>query len=93
MPRLSQEETVSIRVLDGKEMERRKIARALGVSEGAVRYHLRKAAEGRSGEDGRRGKETASVPWITQHLPKQVVFGSDRPDRPSDPGWTTAPER
>jgi len=56
MPRLNQEEIVTIRVLKDKGEGQRAIARRLGVTEGAVRYHLRKEAEGRTGLDGRRGK-------------------------------------
>jgi transposase len=53
--RLRSEEVVTIQVLAEKQVPRRAIARQLGVSEGAVRYHLRRQAEGAS--DGRRAKE------------------------------------
>jgi transposase len=56
MSRLSAEEKMTIEVLHQKEESGRAIARLLGVSEGAVRYHLRKAREGRAHEDGRRNK-------------------------------------
>lgn len=57
MPRLKKEDIVTIKVLKNKQEPNRSIARLLGVSEGAVRYHLRKADEGRDGADGRRDKE------------------------------------
>lgn len=56
MPRLSQEEKVTIKVLNSKNETNRGIARRLGVSEGTVRYHLRKVREGREEHDGRREK-------------------------------------
>lgn len=56
MPHLSQEEKVTIQVLNSKNEPHRAIARRLGVSEGTVRYHLRKVREGRGEHDGRREK-------------------------------------
>ena len=44
--RLSEEEVVTIRVLAEKGQNHCQIARTVGVTEGAVRYHLRRAAEG-----------------------------------------------
>jgi len=52
--RLSEEEIVTIEVLAEKGEAKRQIARTLGVSEGTVRYHLRRRAEG--AEDGRKKK-------------------------------------
>jgi transposase len=52
--RLSKEEIVTIRVLAEKGQSNCQIARQLGVVEGTVRYHLRRAQEG--AEDGRRDK-------------------------------------
>lgn len=52
--RLSEEEVVTIRVLAKKGQNHCQIARSVGVSEGTVRYHLRRAAEG--AEDGRKDK-------------------------------------
>lgn len=49
--RLSEEEVVTIRTLAAKGQNHCEIARTLGITEGAVRYRLRKAAEER--EDGR----------------------------------------
>ena len=52
--RLSEEEVVTIGVLADKGKNHCKIARTIGVSEGTVRYHLRRQAEG--AQDGRRQK-------------------------------------
>jgi len=49
--RLSEEEVVTILVLAAKGHNHCQIARTVGVTEGTVRYHLRRAAEG--AEDGR----------------------------------------
>jgi hypothetical protein len=55
MPRrLRKEEVVTVQVLAEKGQNHCEIARVLGVTEGAVRYHLRRAAAG--AEDGRREK-------------------------------------
>jgi transposase len=54
MPRLRWEEVVTIRVLAEKGQNHCEIARTVGVTEGAVRYHLRRAVEG--AEDGRKDK-------------------------------------
>jgi transposase len=50
--RLTREEVVTIQVLSEKSVPSREIARQLGVTEGTVRYHSRRRAEGRV--DGRR---------------------------------------
>lgn len=52
--RLRREEVVAIRVLAEKGESMRQIARTMEVSEGLVRYHLRRAADG--AVDGRKGK-------------------------------------
>ena len=52
--RLRKEEVVTIGVLAEKGQSNTEIARTMGVSEGAVRYHLRRAAVG--AQDGRRNK-------------------------------------
>jgi hypothetical protein len=54
MPRLRKEEVVTVRVLAEKGQNHCEIARTVGVTEGTVRYHLRRAAEG--AEDGRKDK-------------------------------------
>lgn len=54
--RLRREEIVTIQVLAEKGQNYCEIARVLGVSEGTVRYHLRRAAAGAT--DGRKVK-----PW------------------------------
>ena len=53
-PVLSREEIVSIRVLAEHGVPNTEVARQLGVTEGAVRYHRRRQELGL--EDGRRGK-------------------------------------
>lgn len=53
--RLRKEEVVTIEVLVGKGQSNAEIAKTSGVTEGAVRYHLRRAAVG--AEDGRRRRE------------------------------------
>lgn len=52
MAKLSKDEIVTLQVLHEKGKSNRAIARQLGVSESAVRYHLRRQADGAS--DGRR---------------------------------------
>jgi transposase len=52
--RLRREDVVTIGVLSEKGSNHCQIGRALGVSEGTVRYHLRRAAAGAT--DGRRAK-------------------------------------
>ena len=52
--RLRAEEIVTIRVLAEKGEPNTRIAHVLGVTEGTVRYHRQRAAEG--ARDGRRGK-------------------------------------
>ena len=47
--RLRREEIVTIEVLAEKGQNHCEIARTLGVTEGTVRYHLRRAAESASG--------------------------------------------
>jgi len=61
--RLSEEEVVTIRVLAEKGQNHCQIARTVGVSEGTVRYHLRRAVEG--AEDGRKAKpfKALSFAW------------------------------
>lgn len=52
--RLREEEVVTIGVLAEKGESKAEIARTLGITEGTVRYHLRRAAE--KAEDGRANK-------------------------------------
>lgn len=55
MPRrLREEEVVTVQVLAEKGQNHCEIARVLGVTEGAVRYHLRRAA---TGAQDRRGEK------------------------------------
>jgi len=57
--RLTAEDVVTIHVLSEKEAASRAIARQLGVTEGAVRYHLRRRASGAT--DGRARKVFAAA--------------------------------
>lgn len=57
-PRLSTEEIVTLSVLKSKGQSNTQIAQALGVSEGAVRYHLRRQGQ----PDGRCGKPHKAEP-------------------------------
>jgi transposase len=50
--KLSAEEIVTLQVLKGKGQSNAGIAQVLGVTEGAVRYHLRRQGQ----QDGRKGK-------------------------------------
>ncbi len=52
MAKLTKDEIVTLQVLNEKGKSKRAIARQLNVSEGAVRYHLRRQAV--SASDGRR---------------------------------------
>ncbi len=56
---LTAEEVVTIQVLAEREVASREIARQLGVTEGAVRYHLRRQASGAT--DGRGPKVFAAA--------------------------------
>ncbi len=63
----------------------RQMARQLGVTEGALRYHFLRRAEGRDGEDGRRNQPTAVdgyeevVEGILERLECRRVTGEGRP--------------
>lgn len=65
--KLSREEIVTLDVLKSKRVSNSKIARTLGVTEGAVRYQVRRTAEGRA--DGRRDKafKASSVGPVIDH--------------------------
>ncbi|MGE5717038.1 MAG: IS21 family transposase, partial [Acidobacteriota bacterium] len=58
--KLSPEELVTLATLSQKGQSNAQIARALGVTEGTVRYHLRHTADGAT--DGRRGKPHRADP-------------------------------
>ena len=71
-PKLSAEEIVTLRVLNNKGQSNTQIAHTLGVSEGAVRYHLRRHGQA----DGRQDKPRKAAPlaevidqWIFRHQP------------------------
>src|SRR5262249_5334243 len=81
-PKLTPEEIVALTVLKRKGQSNTQIAQALGVSEGAIRYHLRR--QGAPG--GRQGKPRKADPlaqalhhWALAHHPP--ASGGD-PQRP-----------
>ena len=74
MPRLNQEEKVTLMVLKSKNESNRSVARRLGVSEGTVRYHVKKNAGIECAVDGRRNKPRKSdevsgviTGWLKDH--------------------------
>lgn len=76
--RLLKEEVVTIGVLAGKGQNHCEIARTLGVTEGAVRYHLRRRAQGAAdGRKDRSFKAESVAPvidaWFAEHT------GDERP--------------
>jgi transposase len=84
--KLSPEELVTLITLSEKGQPNAQIARTLGVTEGAVRYHLRRAAAGAT--DGRRGKPHKADPlahvidhWV--HDGRPAVAG-EAPPRPNN---------
>ncbi len=54
-PKLDLEARMTIKKLHEKQVPKARIARILGVSEGSVRYHLKRQAEGAG--DGRKGRQ------------------------------------
>lgn len=67
MVRLRQEDVVTISVLKDKGVPQRAIARQLGVTEGAVRWHVRRQAAGAT--DGRQGKtfKASALSAVIEH--------------------------
>jgi|SRR5262245_9266746 len=81
-PRLRPEEIVTLSVLKDKGQSHTQIAQTLGITEGAVRYHLRR--QGRP--DGRQhkpqkaeGQAAAIDHWVRQHQPPASNGGDARP--------------
>lgn len=82
MAKLTREQIVTIRVLHQRSQSQSETARILGVSEGAVRYHLRRAREGAT--DGRRKRSRIEqldlAKAVAQWWQGQVeVLGQQRP--------------
>lgn len=81
MPRLRKEEVVTVRVLAEKGQNHCEIARTVGVTEGTVRYHLRRAGEG--AEDGRKDKpfkaEAVAAVIAAWHAERRDRRGRARP--------------
>lgn len=69
--RLRREEVVTIEVLAEKGMAKREIARHMGVTEGTVRYHLRRrssgAVDGRSKPFAAADFAGAIAAWVSSH--------------------------
>lgn len=81
-PKLTPEEIVTLQVLKDKGQSQTQIAQTLGITEGAVRYHLRRQGQ----QDGRKNKPRKAAPlaqaidhWVVQQHPG--ARGGD-PDRP-----------
>jgi transposase len=81
-PKLKPEEIVTLLVLKHKGQSNAQIAHALGVCEGTVRYHVRRADQ----PDGRQGKPRkadaladAIAHWISVSQPDGVDDGPPRP--------------
>lgn len=82
--KLTPEEVVTLKILKSKWQPSRKIAKTLGVTEGKVRYHLRRAAQG--GRDGRKDRpfkaeQLAAVleHFVADHENRHLGAGSSRP--------------
>lgn len=81
-PKLTPEEIVTLQVLKAKGQSQTEIAQTLGITEGAVRYHVRR--QGR--EDGRKNKPRKAAPlaqaidhWVVQHQPGAPGGAPERP--------------
>ena len=81
-PKLKPEEIVTLLVLKRKGQSNTRIAQALGVSEGTVRYHARRADL----PDGRKGKPRkadalaqAIAHWISSTQPAGCAEAAQRP--------------
>ena len=82
MAQLSTEQIVTIQVLHARGQSQRQVAQILGVTEGAVRYHLRRAREG--ADDGRqkpsRIEELGLSEAVAHWWQAQVeILGQQRP--------------
>lgn len=73
MPRLNKDEIMTIRVLKQKGESNCSIARTLGVTEGAVRYHARRAAE--DAVDGRANRPMAADSAAAQIAEWMAFYG------------------
>jgi transposase len=80
--RLTREEVVTISVLKGKGQANTQVAQVLGVSEGAIRHHLRRQGQA----DGRQGKPAkadtvaeAIAAWVRQQQSGVGASSSGRP--------------
>ena|SRR5581483_7409434 len=83
-PKLSAEEIVTLQVLNQKGQSHTQIAQTLGVTEGAVRYHLRR--QGR--QDGRKDKPRKAAPLAPVI---DAWFAQGQADGPQDQGALVRP--
>jgi transposase len=81
-PKLTPEEVVTLQVLKRKGQSNTRIAQTLGITEGAVRYHVRRQGT----QDGRTNKPRKADPlaqaidgWVLHNHP---AAGGDGPARP-----------
>src|SRR5882724_236492 len=81
-PKLSPEEIMTLQVLKDHGQSNTQIAQTLGVTEGAVRYHLRR----QGCADGRKDKPQQAAPlaqaiahWVQQQQPAAAPGQSPRP--------------
>src|SRR5436190_17158559 len=81
-PKLSPEEIVTLQILKEHGQANTRIAQTLGITEGAVRYHLRR----QGCEDGRKGKPQQAARlaeaigyWVEQQQPAAAAGQTQRP--------------
>jgi transposase len=77
-PQLSEDEIVALKILKEKGQSNCRIARTLGVTEGAVRYHLRRdgVPDGRGDKPQKAEAAAAAIEhWVRTH----ATEGDDRP--------------
>lgn len=76
--RLTKEEIVTVRVLGTKDLKKTEIAAMLGISEGTVRYHLKREA---SGARDMRGQKLGKAEAFSEQISAFLASGNatDRP--------------
>jgi transposase len=78
-PKLSEDEVVALKILKGKGQSNCRIAETLGVTEGAVRYHLRRAGAADGRADKPRKAESVAIA-IEHGIQTQQAQGPNRPE-------------
>lgn len=80
MPQLRKDEIVTLVTLTARGQSHSEVARTLGVTEGSIRYHLRRQAAGvRDGRAGKPRKAAALADAIEHWLGAHQPSGRDRP--------------